>query len=115
MARPTGPRKYADTCASVTGKRSSSLKDGITMESSGGTELIGAGFPSSRALREVERSGKAQAWRYESYHGCARSAANPDFPHRPPAQPFFRLRQAAQGAVPARKAPLQPREWRRTE
>src|SRR6202158_5241242 len=107
-------RIYADISASVTGKRSSSLKDGITMESSGGTELIVAGIPSSRAHREVERSGKTRAWWYERYHGCARSAANPDFLHRPRAQPFFRLRQVAREEARALMAAPQPREWRRT-
>src|SRR5260221_5648673 len=106
-------RIYADISASVTGKRSSSLKDGITMESSGGTELIVAGIPSSRAHREEERSGKARAWRYERYHGCVRSAANPDFRRRPRVQPFFRLWPAAREVAPARSAPPQPREWRR--
>src|SRR5216684_6772086 len=108
-------RIYADISASVTGKRSSSLKDGITMESSGGTELIAARFPSSRAHRAAERSGKAPARLYERYHGCARSGANPDSRHLPPAAPFFRLRQAAREAVRARRVQPQPREWRRTK
>src|SRR5260221_14730608 len=107
-------RIYADISASVTGKRSSSLKDGITMESSGRTELIVAESPSSRAHREVERSGKARAGWYEKYHGSIRLAANPDFRRRPPAQSFFRLRQAAREVARARRAPPQPLGWRRT-
>src|SRR6266849_6435823 len=112
------PPAGADICRYVRERHRQAqllIKDGITMESSGGTELIVAVFPSSRARREVERSGKAPVRSYERYHGSARSAANPDSLHPRPAQPFFRLRRVAQEAVRARRVQPLPREWRRTK
>src|ERR1700731_2329747 len=97
---------------SVVGKRSSSLKEGITIESSGGTEVIAEASPSSRAPREAEQRGKARVWWYGNYRSCAGSAVDLDFRPRRRARPFCRPRQVARAAAQERKARRQPREWR---
>src|SRR4029077_6322270 len=98
--------------AKVAGSRASSLKDGMTIESSGAA-LIEMEIPSTHARQSAEQIGKALELWSEARDPCARSVATLGFPHRQPERSSDRQPRAARPAGPAPTAPPRPQESHR--
>src|SRR6202795_2085560 len=105
-------RIYSEIFAKVAGRRASSLKDGMTIESSGAA-LIEMEIPSIRARQLAEQIGTALGLWSEARDPCARSVATLGFPHRPPGRSSDRQPQAVRPAGPAPTVPPQPQESHR--